>query len=83
MELVFLGRVAKAVGLKGEVAVVPYSAAMENFVCGERIIVNPDKSPEMLTIESISRKAGGIRLGFFEIKHRNEAERLIGMEVAV
>lgn len=83
-ELVAVGRIGRAHGLRGEVSVIPWTdTPEERFVVGVELTVGngqgrvlPDAPP--LVIETARVHSGRWLLGFLEVVDRNGAESLHG-----
>ncbi len=77
-----LGYVARAHGLKGEVAVRTFDPASETLEVVERVLVRPRTGPErVLRIESVRPTPKEVLVVFEEVEGRTQAEALVGATV--
>lgn len=77
-----LGYVARAHGLKGEVAVRPFDPGSETLDFVKRVLVRPRTGPErVLRIESVRPTPKEILVVFEEVDGRTQAEALVGATV--
>jgi len=82
--LVAVGRVARAQGRRGEVAVDPWTSAPERFIGLSRIYVDGgDSEPVALVVESVRIHKGRPVVKFSGISDIGEAETLRGRELRV
>jgi 16S rRNA processing protein RimM len=78
-DLVLVGRVTGAHGIRGGLKIQAYSESPTLFPAGKEILLSPpDGSIRTLTIEWVRPHGHGICAGFESIKDRNQAEGLIG-----
>lgn len=71
-----VGRVTRAHGVHGEVAVLPLSQVEGRFVRGSRLLAGPEHRP--ITVASERPHRNRLLVTFEEIADRTEAERLAG-----
>lgn len=76
-----VGRVGRAVGLKGEVEVQVTSDAPERFASGNAVVVS--QSSQTLTVESARKQGERTIVKFAEVPDRNRAEALKGAELVI
>ena len=77
-----LGYVARAHGLKGEVAVRPFDPGSETLDFVKRVLVRPRTGPErVLRIESVRPTPKEILVVFDDVHGRVQAEALVGATV--
>lgn len=76
-ELLAVGRVARAHGVGGEVAVQPLSEVEERFQPGSVLLLGPD-AERRLTVRSARPHRNRLLVRFEEISDRDEAEGLRG-----
>ena len=82
--LVAVGRVARAQGRRGEVAVDPWTSAPERFIGLSRIYVDGgDSEPVALVVESVRIHKGRPVVKFNGISEISEAETLRGRELRI
>ncbi len=84
-DLVVLGKVAKAHGIKGEIKIFPYSGQPENFLHYETIFITADHRAKGIKyfIEKSRIQGKFVRVSLQGCQTRNDAENLIGSEVTV
>ncbi|ATB39128.1 ribosome maturation factor RimM [Cystobacter fuscus] len=79
-----MGYVARAHGLKGEVAVRPFDPASESLDYVERVLVRTRAGQErLLRIESVRPTPKETLVVFEEVERREDAEALVGATVLV
>ena len=83
MEVLYIGKVIRAHGLSGAVIVSAYADTPQSFNCDSRVLIDPEGDSCTLTIESISRHSGRIKVKFREIDSRTDAESLEGKQIAI
>lgn len=76
---IIIGHVARAHGLKGDVAVVFYTDHPGQFTVGFEL----DGSAGPLTIERVRSTPAGMIVKFVEVADRDEAERMKGVELSM
>ncbi len=76
-----VGRVGRAVGLKGEVEVQITSDAPERFASGNSVVIS--ESSRSLTVESTRKQGDRTIVKFVEISDRDDAEALKGAELVI
>ena len=83
-ELVLLGKVSKAHGIRGEIKVYPYSGDPEQFVRSYRrlwLTADPENVPTEYTVEKSRVQGGQILLKLEDCSDRTTAETLKGYQV--
>jgi 16S rRNA processing protein RimM len=78
-ERLIVGRVAKAHGIRGEVAIDIYSDAPERFAAGAQVFAGE----RTLTIATSRQHQGRMLVRFENVRDRNDAERLRGVELSI
>jgi 16S rRNA processing protein RimM len=90
-DLVAVGSIAKAFGIKGEVVVESLTDMPERFRSLQRVFLVPESvargeengEPEETTVTGVKVEQRGIRMRFTCAPGRTEAERLVGLLVMV
>lgn len=82
-ELVNIGRISSAVGLKGEVKVTLYSRDSVNLKEGKNLLLKRAKEVVETTCEKVRLQNNQPIAKFSEVDDRNAAEFLKGMEVFI
>lgn len=83
-DLVLLGKISKAHGIKGEVKIYPYSGDAKNFALYTHLfLIEPGDNQEKLEISRARNQGKTVIILFAGITNRNQAEELVGKEVAV
>lgn len=75
-----VGRLGRAVGLKGEIELRVESDAPERFVVGAVVL---DAQDRPLTIRAVRKRARDIVVAFEEVADRTGAEKLTGAELFI
>ncbi|MCP4725829.1 MAG: 16S rRNA processing protein RimM [bacterium] len=83
MGLIHIGKIVKVHGLKGQVIVKTYSGNADNVDLGSEVYVIGSDFEKILTICSVQSVKSNFRIGLDEVKNRDSAEKLIGMEICV
>jgi 16S rRNA processing protein RimM len=78
-ERLIVGRVAKAHGIRGEVAIDLYSDAPDRFAPGARLLAGDD----IFIVETSREHQGRVLVRFEGVRDRNGAERLRGTELTI
>jgi len=78
-ERLVVGRIAKAHGIRGEMAVDVVSDAPERFEPGSRM----NAGARTLTVEAARSHQGRLLVKFAEVPDRNDAETLRGVELTI
>ncbi len=73
---VAVGRITRAHGVRGEVAVVPLSQVSERYEPGSTLLAGPDHRP--VTVTSARRHRNRVLVSFDAITDRTAAEELAG-----
>jgi 16S rRNA processing protein RimM len=73
-EFIAVGRITRAHGVRGEVAVLPLSQVETRFQAGSRLLAGPEHRP--VTVASTRPHRNRLLVTFEEVRDRNEAERL-------
>ncbi len=83
-DLILIGRVVGAHGIRGAVKVLLYTEAPSSLEARETVLLK-NKSAEIkeFSLDSVRVKGKGALLVFSETKSRSEAERMIGSELYV
>jgi len=76
-----VGRVGRAVGLKGEVEVQITSDAPERFASGNSVVIS--ESSRSLTVESTRKQGDRTVVKFAETSDRDDAEAIKGAELVI
>jgi len=76
-----VGRVGRAVGLKGEVEVQVTSDAPERFASGNKVVLS--ETSRSLTVETVRRQGERTIVKFAEIADRDASESLKGAELFI
>ncbi len=83
-DLVLVGRVAGAHGIRGGLRIHSYAESMDFFQKGAAIqVVLPDGKMNTMTIEWASPHGRGVRMGLASVDDRDRAERLVGSSLYV
>ena len=83
-ELVMVGRVTAAHGIRGDVKVHSYAESIELYRTGEGILLKlPDGSRTMLTIQWVKPHGRALLMGLDSVADRNQAERLVGSSLFI
>ena len=80
-ELLAVGRISRAHGIHGEVAVLPLTEVASRFEPGS--VLRVDGSDRRLTVESARPHGGRLLVRFSEVSSREEAESLRGAVLLV
>jgi 16S rRNA processing protein RimM len=75
-EFVAVGRITRAHGVKGEVAVLPLSQVEERFEPGSRLLAGPEHRP--LTVAEVRPDRSRLLVTFEELRDRTAAEAVAG-----
>jgi 16S rRNA processing protein RimM len=75
-EFVAVGRITRAHGVKGELAVLPLSQVEARFEPGSRVLAGPDHRP--LTVAAVRLHRSRLLVTFDEITDRMSAEAVAG-----
>lgn len=81
-ELLAVGRVTRAHGIRGEVAVLPLTEVSARFEPGSVLLVGPE-GERRLTVRSARPHGGRVLVRFREVTERDAAERLRGAVLLV
>jgi len=65
------------------VVVHAYADTLRNFKVGTKVIIDPETSNTVLTVETVSKHSGFLRIGFKEITGRFEAEKIAKKQLAI
>jgi 16S rRNA processing protein RimM len=83
-DLVLVGRVTGAHGIRGDVKVHSYAESTALYRIGEGIMLAlPDGSVTTLTVQWVQPHGRVLRMGLESVTDRNQAERLVGSSLFV
>lgn len=83
-EALVVGRIIKAHGLKGFVAIKVETDNLKRFSLGSKLFLWPPLEEwPYLTVEAVKQRAGGLLIKFVEITGKRDAERLIGHDLVI
>jgi 16S rRNA processing protein RimM len=83
-DLVLVGRVTAAHGIRGDVKVHSYAESIELYRIGEGIeLTLPDGSRTTLTIQSVKPHGRVLLMGLESVADRNQAEGLVGSSLFI
>ncbi len=83
-DLILIGRVVGAHGIRGAVKVLLYTEAPSILETHETVLLkNKSAETKELSLDSVRVKGKSVLLVFSEMKSRSEAERMIGSELYV
>lgn len=83
-ELVLVGRVTAAHGIRGDVKVYSFAESMAVFRAGEGILLTlPDGSRTTLTVQWVKPHGRVLLMGLESVADRNQAERLVGSSLFI
>ena len=80
-EHLFVGRLGRAVGLKGEIEVAVQSDSPDRFAPGSVVLLRADLRP--LTVRTMRTHRDRTIVSFEEVAERSAAERLTGAELVI
>lgn len=83
-DLVLVGRVTAAHGIRGDVKVHSYAESMALYRIGEGILIElPDGSTTTLTVQWVRPHGHALLMGLESVADRNHAERLVGASLFI
>ncbi len=83
MEIVYIGKILRAYGLKGNVVIFAYADMPRSFRVNLKVAIDPEGEPIEMTVKSVSKGSGGLRVGFKEINDRTSAENIAGKYIGI
>jgi len=82
-QLIAVGKVVRTHGVRGSVKIYPYGETLAQMGAGEELILQSESVDRRLTLVSVRPQKNLLVAQFAELKGVDEAEAVIGREVAI
>jgi len=83
VDIVYIGKVIKAHGLKGRIVVFAYAEDLKSFTPGRKVLIGSENDYRECTIRKIEGNSRSLKVELEDVKDRNEAESFVSRQIFI